>query len=173
MSTTNDADVTLTATTTQTRPPTIIGIYGVSGCGKSYLFKQLKAKLDATTFSFYEGSEQLLKASKNTLEDFKLLPKPDQDLVRAKTIEGISQECAETGKTGIVTGHYAFWNAAPGPGPGDPSTGTNHQVVMIEADKKAYTRILYLKPSPETIVEQVAKDSTRQRPQLDVATVCE
>jgi adenylate kinase len=164
MSTTNDADALQTTIITPNRPPTVIGIYGISGCGKSYLFKQLKAQLDATTFSFYEGSEQLLKTSKNTLEDFKLLPKPDQDLVRAKTIEGISHECAETAKTGIVTGHYAFWNAAPGPNPGDPPTGTNYQVVMIEADKKAYTHILYLKPSPETIVEQIAKDSTRQRP---------
>lgn len=42
---------------------------------------------------------------------------------------------------------------------------------MVDADKKAYTHILYLKPSPETIVEQVAKDSTRQRLQLDAATV--
>lgn len=42
---------------------------------------------------------------------------------------------------------------------------------MIDADKRAYTHILYLKPKPETIVEQVANDSARQRPQLDVATI--
>jgi phosphoserine phosphatase len=172
MSTTNEADVPQNATTiTQNRPPTIIGIYGVSGCGKSYLSRQLKAQLGETTFSFYEGSEQLLKTFGNHLQNFQRLPKPAQDLIRAKTIEGISRECAETGKTGIVTGHYSFWNAAPGSGPGDPSTGTNHQVVMVEADKKAYTHILHLKPSPETIVEQVAKDSTRDRPDFDATTV--
>lgn len=42
---------------------------------------------------------------------------------------------------------------------------------MTVADKQAYTHILYLKPSPETVVAQVAKDSTKQRDQLDVAAV--
>lgn len=42
---------------------------------------------------------------------------------------------------------------------------------MIDADKRAYTHILYLKPKPETIVEQVANDSAKQRPQLDVAII--
>jgi phosphoserine phosphatase len=158
-------------TITQNRPPTIIGIYGVSGCGKSYLSEQLKAQRSETTFSFYEGSEQLLKIFGNHLENFKRLSKSGKDFIRAKTMEGISREYAEIGKTGIVTGHYSFSNAAPGSGPGDPSTGTNHEVVMVEADKKAYTHILYLKPSPETIVEQVAKDSTRDRPDFDATTV--
>jgi phosphoserine phosphatase/uracil phosphoribosyltransferase len=175
MSTTNDADAPQTVTITQNRPPTIIGIYGVSGCGKSYLSKQLKAQLGETTFSFYEGSEQLLKTFGSHLPNFQRLPKPSQDLVRASTIEGLSRECTETGKTGIITGHYAFWDASIGLGPGGPSTVAKDQVVMTDADKKAYTHILYSKPSPETIVEQVAKDSTRRpsRPQLDVAAVRE
>lgn len=42
---------------------------------------------------------------------------------------------------------------------------------MIDADKKAATHILYLKPSPETIVSQVAKDSSRQRPHFDTETI--
>jgi hypothetical protein len=45
------------------------------------------------------------------------------------------------------------------------------KVAMIEADEKAYSHILYLKPDPETIVEQVAEDSTRKPLQLDAATV--
>jgi uracil phosphoribosyltransferase/phosphoserine phosphatase len=46
-----------------------------------------------------------------------------------------------------------------------------HEVAMVDADKKAYTHTLYLEPNPKTVVEQVAKDSTRQRSQLDAATV--
>lgn len=149
-----------TTTSSQTRTPIIIGIYGVTGCGKSYLSAQLKEKLDETKFSFYEGSAQVLKTFGSNLESFKGLPKPAKDKIRADTIEGISRECHTACKAGIVTGHYSFWSA-----------NTDHEVAMIEADKKAYTHILYLKPTPETVIEQIAKDTTRQRLQLDVATV--
>jgi uracil phosphoribosyltransferase/phosphoserine phosphatase len=101
-----------------------------------------------------------LKTFGSNLESFKGLPKPAKAKIRADTIEGISRECHTACKAGIVTGHYSFWSA-----------NGDHEVAMIEADKKAYTHILYLKPSPETIVEQVAKDTARQRLQLDAATV--
>ena len=162
MSTSSNAYLPLLETAVDSNNPTpkIIGIYGVSGCGKSYLSEQLRRQLGETTFSFYEGSEQLLKTFNSTLANFKRLRTHEQNLVRARTIEDISRDCVEAGKAGIVTGHYAFWTADAKP-----------QVVMIDADKKAYTHILYLKPSPETVVEQVAKNSSRQRPQYDVETV--
>jgi ABC-type phosphonate transport system ATPase subunit len=82
----NDADVQQTATTTQTRPPTIVGIYGISGSGKSYLLEQLKGRLGETTFLFYEGSEQLLKTSNDTLENFKGLSNTRRNFIRARAI---------------------------------------------------------------------------------------
>lgn len=162
-----------TATASESPMPTIIGIYGVSGCGKSYLLEQLKAQFDEKPFLFYEGSEQLAKTAKTTLDDFKALSPHHQNLVRAGAIEVISRECARAGKAGIVTGHFAFCHAPTSAttSAGGPSTAAIHEVVMIDADKKTYTHILYLKPSPETIVEQVAKDSTRLRPRFDVETV--
>ena len=36
--------------------PVIIGIYGVPGCGKSYLLNELKQELREESFTFYEGS---------------------------------------------------------------------------------------------------------------------
>lgn len=87
----------------QNLTPAIIGIYGVSGCGKSYLSEQLKKQLGETAFSFYEGSEQLMKTFNNTLADFRRLPEDGKNLIRASTIESISRDCVKTGKAGIVT----------------------------------------------------------------------
>lgn len=75
-----------TSTASKTPTPTVIGIYGVSGCGKSYLLEQLKAQFDEKPFFFYEGSEQLLKTFKNTLDDFKKLSTYHQNIVRAGAI---------------------------------------------------------------------------------------
>jgi len=173
MSTTNNAYLPLLQTKTAftTRIPKIIGIYGVSGCGKSYLLEQLKGHFDEKSFFFYEGSERLVKAFQNTLDSFKCLPIHAQETIRARAIEGISRECAKAGKAGIVIGHYSFCRKPTNTIPGDPSTEIEHEVVMTDADKKAYTHILYLKPSPETIVEQVAKDESRQRQHLNAATI--
>lgn len=72
MSTESNQYLPLLQTTTAftTRTPKIIGIYGVSGCGKSFLLEQLKGHFDEKPFFFYEGSEQLLKAFENTLDTF-------------------------------------------------------------------------------------------------------
>jgi predicted AAA+ superfamily ATPase len=92
-----------TATSPKNLTPAIIGIYGVSGCGKSYLSEQLKKQLGETAFSFHEGSEQLMKTSNNTLANFRRLPEDGKNLIRASTIESISRDCVKTGKAGIVT----------------------------------------------------------------------
>lgn len=162
MSTASNADLPLvpTAAAPGSPNPTIIGIYGVSGCGKSYLSEQLKKQLGETTFSFYEGSEQLANMFKDNLEEFKRLAVPQQNHARSLAIDSIRRECLKTGKAGIVTGHYAFWTPNADP-----------QVVMTEEDKRTYTHILYLRPSAETVVKQVARDSARRRQQLDAATV--
>lgn len=169
MSTTSNTSNTSTSQTT--KPPqsphaTVLGIYGVSGCGKSYLAKQLKAQLD-DSFVFYEGSDELAKRVSGDLDTFKQMDKDAQDVVRDQTIEGIRDECAAADKTGIITGHYMFWNA------NTPSSGDGAQIAMTDVDKKIYTHILYLKTSPEIVVQQVAKDATRKRHPFDAATIQE
>lgn len=135
-------------------PPTIIGIYGVSGSGKTTLLSKLKTQLKEQPFNFYEGSEELPKRTGRTLEDFKELSDAKKDVERTKTIEAIRDECAKAGKTGIIVGHYMFWKTSK----------VDSEVAMTDADKKAYTHILYLKNDPKIIAQQVKKDSTRTRP---------
>lgn len=163
---------TMTTVTSKSHAPKIIGLYGVSGCGKSYLSLQLQRHFDEKPFFFYEGSEQVLKTfGSKDLETFKRLSKAGKEPFRARAIENISRECAKAGKAGIVTGHYSFCNVPDGTSRGDSSNDDDFEVAMVEADKKVYTHILYLKPSPETIVEQVAKDSIRERQRFDAATI--
>lgn len=169
MSATSITSNTSTSQTTkpsQSPAPTILGIYGVSGCGKSCLAKQLKAQLP-DSFVFYEGSDELAKRVPGGLEAFKQMGKDAQDLVRDETIEGIRDDCTISGKTGIITGHYMFWNANTLP------SDANAQVAMTEVDKKIYTHILYLMTDPETVVQQVAQDATRKRHHFDAATIHE
>jgi uridine kinase len=44
--------------TSESNKPTMIGLYGISGCGKSYLLNKLKAQLPDDKFAFYDGSTQ-------------------------------------------------------------------------------------------------------------------
>lgn len=139
--------------------PTIIGIYGVPGSGKTTLLRKLETQLKEQPFNFYEGSEEIPKRTGRTLDEFKQLSESEKEAGRIETIEAIRDECAEAGKTGIVVGHYMFWNASR----------ADFEVAMTDADKKVYTHILYLKNDPKIIAQQVKndkKDSTRIRPQF-------
>lgn len=112
------ATTATTVTSSKARTPTIIGLYGVSGCGKSYLSMQLQRHFDEKPFSFYEGSEQVLETSgSKDLEAFKGLPKDGKERVRADTIQRISHECVNASKAGIVTGHFSFCHVPTVPVP--------------------------------------------------------
>lgn len=39
------------------KKPTVIGIYGVQGCGKPFMLQQLKKRLGEEAFADYDGSE--------------------------------------------------------------------------------------------------------------------
>lgn len=65
----------------QTSKPTIIGFYGISGCGKSYPLEQLKqdATLQAQRFVFYDGSELIASVTPGGLEACKAMEKDQKD----------------------------------------------------------------------------------------------
>lgn len=134
---------------TQVPDPIIIGIYGVSGSGNSHLLDQLKGKLDAKSFNFYDGSDELSLHHPDGLEGFKASDESTQDGIRTKTIQDIREKCAKAGNTGIVTGHYMFWK----PSNEQLSGAGNEKIAITDADKEVYTHILYLKASPTTIVQ--------------------
>ena len=58
--------------------PIVIGIYGLPGCGKSYLLHQLKEKLVERPFQIFEGSEVITSLHPGGLDAFKKLAEDDK-----------------------------------------------------------------------------------------------
>ncbi|KAJ5008450.1 Uracil phosphoribosyltransferase [Colletotrichum sp. SAR 10_66] len=58
--------------------PTIVGLYGVPACGKSFLLRQLKAYLGEQHYAFYEGSEVIDDIVLGGLHAFKRMHPDEQ-----------------------------------------------------------------------------------------------
>ncbi|KAF2231321.1 hypothetical protein EV356DRAFT_535594 [Viridothelium virens] len=133
--------------------PIIVGIYGTSGCGKSYLLTKIKEALGDYDFDYFEGSEVLASLFPDGgLDAFKNLAKKEQDESRERATNGIREKCAKTGKTGVVVGHYMFWSEGE----------TKGQVVWTESDQKTFIHIIYFDVPGFLASERRGKD-TRSR----------
>ncbi|KAF8143822.1 uracil phosphoribosyltransferase-domain-containing protein [Mycena galopus ATCC 62051] len=139
-----------------TTKPTVIGLYGVSGCGKSYLLDHLKAdtQLGQHDFAFYEGSAIIDALVPSGLDAFKRMSAHDKTRWREKAIAYIADACAASGKIGLVAGHFLFWD--------DESEEAGHRV-WTERDAAVFTHILYLNVPPHDVVERRANDRHRHR----------
>ncbi|KAI1651287.1 uracil phosphoribosyltransferase-domain-containing protein [Daldinia loculata] len=142
--------------------PVIIGLYGVPGCGKSYLLKELKQELNAETFEFYEGSEVISSLVPGGLSAFKKLEESEKDHHRKLAIDHIAQSCSVTGRVGVVVGHFMFWEEGE-------ETG---RIVCTKNDLEVYTHILYLNIDPELISRYRLDDTERARPLVSVEHLC-
>ncbi|KAJ7021967.1 uracil phosphoribosyltransferase-domain-containing protein [Mycena alexandri] len=138
------------------KSPTVMGLYGVSGCGKSYLLDHLKAdaELGQRAFTFYEGSVIIDQLVPGGLDAFKRMNHQDKTHWREKAIGYIADACTTSGKMGLVAGHFMFWE--------DESEEAG-QCVWTEHDAKVFTHILYLNIPPHDVVERRGKDCHRQR----------
>ncbi|KAJ6466042.1 uracil phosphoribosyltransferase-domain-containing protein [Mycena vitilis] len=136
--------------------PIVIGLYGVPGCGKSYLLDRLKAdtELGQHDFAFYEGSAVIDELAPGGLEAFKCMDEQKKKTWRETAIAQIADECTTSGKIGLVAGHLIFWE--------DESKKTGEQV-WTGRDAAVYTHIFYLTVPPEVVVARRANDRRRQR----------
>lgn len=82
-----------------TSKPTIIGIYGVPSCGKSYHLQNLREELGHSDngFTFLDGSELIDQVVPEGLEAFKKLSPKQKTQYRELAIETFGQECADSG----------------------------------------------------------------------------
>ncbi|TEA21998.1 hypothetical protein C8034_v006124 [Colletotrichum sidae] len=139
--------------------PTIIGLYGVPGSGKSFVLRQLQDILGHEDHSFYEGAERLGKLVPGGMDAFKTFSPEIKAVWRGRAVQNMAKECFEYGRTGFVAGHYAFWTE------GDDETP---DVVYTDEDKDAYTHILYLDVPADVVAQRTLDDESRPRPRLSV-----
>lgn len=132
----------------------VVGIYGIPGSGKSTLLNQLKKKLGVKHFAYYEGSQSIAAIVPGGLEAFKKMAEKDKAYWRGLAIERTRAECIQTGKVGIVTGHYMFWSEEEDPG----------SPVYTENDMQTYTHVLYLDFPVKVVAQRRQIDTERSRP---------
>ncbi|KAH8430781.1 uncharacterized protein LDX57_008444 [Aspergillus melleus] len=142
------------ATDNKQRKPIVIGLYGVPGCGKSYLLHKLSEELDTDSFSFYEGSEEIDSVAPGGLNNFKLMPENQKAQWRGEAIMKIQRECIQNGKVAIVTGHCMFWE----------KEDDSRSHVITAADLSVYTHVVYLDFPENIVLQRRLEDRTRGRP---------
>ncbi|OHF02739.1 uracil phosphoribosyltransferase [Colletotrichum orchidophilum] len=139
------------------KKPIIVGLYGLPGSGKSYVLRQLKIYFGTgNRFQYYEGSEIIGSLVNGGLEAFKRLSADAQKLQRQRAIQFIADECVTTGRIGIVTGHYSFWD----------DMDSSREVIMTANDLRVYTHVVYLDTPVDWLWERRGVDDGRLRPEL-------
>ncbi|KAK2040088.1 uracil phosphoribosyltransferase [Colletotrichum somersetense] len=134
--------------------PAVVGLYGVPGCGKSFLLSQLKSKLNHEHFQFLEGSDVIDRVVPGGVNVFKRSDDQMKLHWRQLAIDAIAKECTQAGRVGIVTGHFLFW----------PQVGsTTYEAVCTDHDLRVYTHILYLDVPADVVVERSRDDTARCR----------
>ena len=134
------------------RKAVVVGLYGIPGCGKTFLLNQLEQNLGQQDFAYYDGSKVIGSVVPGGLKAFQGMEDNDKANWRQCAIKKIGSDSADSGKVAIVTGHFMFWSEGK-------EAGTK---VCTETDLKIYTHILYL-DIPAKVVEQRRRDDTSGR----------
>jgi uracil phosphoribosyltransferase/phosphoserine phosphatase len=141
--------------TSQPSKPTIMGLYGISSCGKSYLLNKLKAQLAHNTFAFYNGSTLINSVVPGGLLKFKKASLAQQTAYHKLALSKAVNDCQKAGKAGVVTGHYMFW----------PLAGFQNRIGTVK-DWETYTHIVYLNVDADIVARRRKDDDIRVREEM-------
>ena len=134
--------------------PTVFGLYGVSGCGKSRLLKMLEQSLGHIYFAFYDESRTIGDLVPGGDSVFQSLEEQQQPRSRPRAIDAVAKECLETGKVGIVAATFMFW----------AEEQEHERAVYAQNDIATYAHILYLDTPEKAIATRRFNDTKRNRP---------
>jgi hypothetical protein len=94
--------------------PTIIGLSSISSSGKSHLLNNIKIDPALAPLAFYNDSDVLDRVTPGGLAAFRELAEDEKLPCREDALAHMSKECLNTQRTGVVAGHYMFWNLGGG-----------------------------------------------------------
>ncbi len=127
-----------------------VGLYGVSGCGKTTLLRDfIKTRDD---YYWIEGSRAVLLPLNNDLDKFKKLSTEDKYIYREKAIDYAEEILEIEKKNIIIDGHYCFMKDK-----------ISYENVMTDKDRKFYTDFIYMDLRPELVLERQRKDKLKKR----------
>lgn len=126
-----------------------IGVYGVSGVGKSTLISHFQ-KYPNSTFTI-DGSDIIDKITEGGLSQFKKLSNDGKLEIRTLASKKLFELFLEHDKHLVVAGHFCFF------------TNNEFEIVWTEADSVFYEVIFYLHKPAEIILQQQCSDSSRKR----------
>lgn len=123
--------------------PLRIGLYGVSGAGKTTIAKELNRLFHS--LRYIDGSTVIDKVTPGGLIKFKQLPESQKISQRKKAIDWLNNLFKKERQHLIVTGHYSFWNDVT------PS------VAWTSSDASFYDLIIYFESDPDLVLDRLNK----------------
>lgn len=129
--------------------PLRIGLYGVSGIGKSYLLDKLNQYVNSVVT--LDGSTAIDQVCEGGLSAFKKMQLEDKYNMRCASIAQLNRQFFADNRHMIVSGHYSFL------------TSTGYEIAWTEADTKFYDLIIILKCSSEKHFQRCNLDHSRNR----------
>ena len=130
--------------------PLRIGIYGVSGVGKTNLIKELEKH--QKSIKVIDGSTVVDQIVNGGVKTFKALDFPAKTAVRIKAVDRLQEIHRSSHKHTVIAGHYCFIDGNNG-----------YDVIWTKADADFYDVIFYLQKPPNAIFAQSQADLSRKR----------
>ena len=152
--------------------PVVVGIYGISGSGKSRALSMIrKARPE---WRCYEGRELIEKVLweelGETFEMFNTKADAAKNSIRERAVRLVSQNKGIT----ILAGHASFPALAAGGATCQDDSRQEFDDVVTQADKSTFKLILYLDKPARTIWSQRQKDTengSKARPNLSLRKI--
>ncbi|KAL2671299.1 hypothetical protein Neosp_013879 [[Neocosmospora] mangrovei] len=144
--------------TQESEKPTVVGLYGVPGSGKSSMLNYLRENMSFSHFAFYEGSEVIDSLVPGGLEAFQALGEQRKAAWRGRAIEKIKNDALAKETMAIATAQFMHW-------PEEQAVG---QPVYSVDDFRVFTHIIYLNTPAEYIFQRQSQDERRAQPLVSV-----